>query len=103
MSSTAWARRNTRLGRRDGNEAPIVAALRAFGASVEYIGRKGVPDLLVGFRGSIWLLEVKRPGEHLRDEQETWHRAWQGKPAAVVESPEQALRTIGAIAKEVTP
>lgn len=103
MTSTAWARRNTRLGRRDENEAPIVQALRAFGASVEYIGRKGVPDLLVGFRGSIYLLEVKRPGESLRPDQETWHRAWQGKPPVVVDSPEAALVAIRAIVGHEAP
>lgn len=97
MSSTAWARKNTRLARRDENEPEIVQALRAFGASVEFIGRKGVPDLLVGFRGATHLLEVKTPGGRLRDEQEAWHAGWRGTRPVVVENPEQALRAIGAL------
>jgi hypothetical protein len=97
MSSTVWARKNTRLARRDENEPDIVKALRAFGASVEFIGRKGVPDLLVGFKGEDFKLEVKMPGKPLRDEQEVWHSTWRGRKPVVVENPEQALRAIGAL------
>ena len=41
-----------RAARRDDNEAAIVEALRAVGASVEILGNgDGVPDLLVGYAG----------------------------------------------------
>jgi hypothetical protein len=46
---------------RDGNEAAIVDALRAAGATVTRLGDAGVPDLLVGYRGSTLLLEIKLP------------------------------------------
>ena len=47
--------------RTDGNQAEVVAALQAYGASVQSLAGvgKGCPDLLVGFRGVTYLLEVK--------------------------------------------
>lgn len=46
-----------RANRTDGTQKAIVGALEAAGASVEVLGRP--LDLLVGFRGSWTLLEVK--------------------------------------------
>jgi hypothetical protein len=61
------------------------------------VGR-GVPDLLVGFRGQNFLLELKdgskRPSERkLTDDQQEWHQQWRGQ-VAVVESVDEALRLI---------
>ena len=50
-------------GRRDANQAEIVKALESVGASVldlADVGR-GCPDLLVGYAGREWLIEVKMP------------------------------------------
>ncbi len=49
------------VARRDEGEAAIVAALRAEGAWVRRLDAKDLPDLLVLFRGRIYLLEVKQP------------------------------------------
>jgi hypothetical protein len=91
----------------DGNQRAIVQALRQVGASVEYLHRigQGTPDLLVGFRRGTFLLEVKDPTKPaskrgLTADQEVWHRTWQGLPVAVVLTPEQALKAIGAIGSE---
>ena len=46
--------------RPDTNQKKIVQALRDIGAVVFLIGRPF--DLLVGFRGQLFLLEVKNPG-----------------------------------------
>ena len=46
--------------RPDSNQKKIVQALRDIGAVVFLIGRPF--DLLVGFRGQLYLLEVKNPG-----------------------------------------
>lgn len=46
--------------KRDSNEAKIVMALEQAGAFVTRLSEKGTPDLLVLFRGGIYLLEVKR-------------------------------------------
>ncbi len=45
----------------DRNQPEIVAALRAAGATVEYLHAVGggCPDLLVGYRGANYVLEVK--------------------------------------------
>lgn len=91
-----------RAAHRDKAEPAIIEALEAVGATVEQISKKGVPDLLVGFRGVTYLLEVKTPGAcktgnnaRANKGQADWIGAWRGGPAAVVETPEQALRAIG--------
>jgi hypothetical protein len=86
---------------RDCNEAEIVAALRGVGATVVLISAVGVPDLLVGYRGRNFLLEVKQPlgprggGSHasLTDAQVEFIQQWRGE-VCVVRSPEQALAAI---------
>ena len=100
-SKTGFARR------RDDNEAPIVEALIAVGAIVERLNAKGVPDLLVGFKGATKLLEVKGStttgrGKNKRvvpraltPDQEVWFGAWKGEAPIVVQSVEDALRAIG--------
>lgn len=101
---------------RDTNEPAIVKALKAVGASVTPLNGTGVPDLLVGFRGQTYLLEVKLPlgkkggtghgggaskkgagGDGvLTESQLKWWRGWCGKFPKIVRSPEEALAVIGA-------
>lgn len=102
------------MNKADQNQAEIVAALRAAGAGVELITsasrRAGIPDLLVGFRGRNWLLEVKRPGTGprgggagvLSDDQRVWIASWKGS-VAVVTSVEEALSAIGLPPTRTTP
>lgn len=95
---------NRKRGRRDGNEAEIIEALRSLGASVEQLEGKGLPDLLVGWRGKNILLEVKDPNAtrgrttalKLTDDQVTWHRQWSGQ-VAVVTTVTEALVACGAV------
>ena len=98
-------------GKRDLASPDIVAALRAAGASVTDLGPvgAGVPDLLVGFKGSTYLLEVKSAttharrakdpnveyGEFLTDDQVTWLAAHRGAPVRIVTTPEEALDAVG--------
>ena len=74
-----------RAARTDENQASIVAGLRAFGASVQPLHAvgQGCPDLLVGYRGRNYLIEVKNPEKPKADQQLTprqveWHGAWVG-------------------------
>lgn len=104
--------------KRDDNEREIVAALTAIGAIVCKIqglsGDSGCPDLLVGYRGSTKLLEVKNPASahqktkkraggtevpenakgQLTPTQVEWWSKWIGGEAYVVETPEEAVRVV---------
>jgi hypothetical protein len=89
-----------RAARIDANQQEIVKALQAIGASVAPLSTvgSGMPDLLVGFKGKNFLLEVK-DGEkapsarRLTDDQLLWLAAWKGQ-SAVVYSIEDAVREI---------
>ena len=86
----------------DQNQPLIVQALRSVGASVQFLHTigKGCPDLLVGFRGLNFVLEVKNPAQkpsdrRLTPDEERWHLTWSGQKA-VVETIDEALAAIGA-------
>lgn len=80
----------------DQNQDQIVSALRAAGCFVWIIG---LPvDLLVGYEGKIYLVEVKTDSKkRLTKLQEDFFKNWCGGSLHRIESPEQALKMIGAI------
>lgn len=84
--------------RRDANEPEVVSALEICGATVTRLSVPGGPDLLVGFRGRTWLVEVKSAKGKLNPAQAKWHADWRGDPVVVVRSADDALRMIGVIA-----
>lgn len=66
----------------DANQKAIVQGLEAIGASVCEIGWP--VDLLVGYRGVNWLLEIKDPekppsARKLTDDQVTFFDEWRGQ------------------------
>lgn len=84
----------------DRNQAEIVAALRAIGATVQLLHSVGAgcPDILCGFRGRNVLLEIKdgnKPpsARKLTADQVEWHGGWKGQ-VAVVEDVDAALAVI---------
>lgn len=77
----------------DANHRDIRAGLEAVGATVD---AKGPLDLLVGFRGANYLLEVKTAKGKLRASQERFLDRWKGQ-AVVVRTMDEALKAIGAI------
>ena len=91
-----------RASRRDENETAIVAALEAVGCSVERISAKGIPDLLVGYRGSTLILEVigdakakkYRATGGLTPDQVAFKARWRGQWASARTSVE-ALIAVG--------
>ena len=92
-----------RAAKVDRNQAEIVDALRGVGATVQPLHQvgKGCPDLLVGWRGRNWLIEVKDwknapSGRLLTEDQREWHAGWKGQ-VAKVEDVDAALAVIGAI------
>ena len=86
-----------RRGPADANQPEIVRALKACGASVVDLHAMGggCPDLLVGYRGKDYKMEVKTAKGELRDSQEDFARDWKGSPVIVVRSTVEALTAIG--------
>lgn len=85
---------------RDLNEPGIVQALEKVGCSVARLDRP--VDLVVGFRGRTYLLEVKQHGGRLQPSQEDFLRGWVGDIAAVVRNATEALTLIGALEQSVS-
>jgi hypothetical protein len=100
------------FGRRvDANQAAVVRALRLAGAHVAHLYRQGegCPDLLVGWRGRWFPVELKDgarpPSEQRLTPAETrWHAAalGAGLPVLVVTSAADALAQLGGIASPAT-
>jgi len=93
-----------RAAKIDANHEAVVLALRSAGATVQSLAGvgKGVPDLLVGYQGQTLLMEIKdgfKPpsARFLTKDQLRWHGSWKGGALAVVDSPDAALRMIGAL------
>jgi len=93
-----------RTKKTDDNQAEIVQSLRKIGASVQDLSGVGggCPDLLVGFRGVNYLMEIKRNTERgvvkpseskLNARQVEWHGVWNGQ-VCVVRTPEEAINLI---------
>jgi hypothetical protein len=88
---------------RDKNEPAIIKALVAVGCTVTRLHEPGVPDLLVGYHGETFLLEVKgslgkkggSSSVSLTPTQEKWWSAWAGARPVIVRSVEEALAAIG--------
>lgn len=85
-----------RAARVDDNQTGIVLALRGHGCTVQSLAPVGAgcPDLLVGYRGANYLLEVKQPRGQMTPAQVEWHTLWAGS-VHVVTSPREALAAIG--------
>lgn len=83
-----------RAARIDANATQVVTALRAAGAYVWIIG---LPvDLLVGYKGHTFLVEIKDgPKKRLTALQEAFFAKWDGGTLVRVDGPEAALRMIG--------
>jgi hypothetical protein len=93
-----------RHGRVDANQTAIVKALRQTGATVQSLADigKGCPDLLVGYRGTTYLLEVKDGSKPpsarlLTPDEGAWMAAWRGGPLHIVASVDEALDTVAGV------
>lgn len=96
--------------KRDACEKEIIKALKGAGAYVQQLTGKGVPDLLVGYRGRTYLMECKDPVDGarnsrssakkvknplgLRDSQWEWWQAWRGERPIIVTTPSEALAAL---------
>ena len=84
---------------RDKNEPEIVEALEKVGARVYRIScreKAGCPDLVVFFRGGVYVLEVKTATGDIKKEQA------ENVGCKFVRTAEEALRAIGAVTGQNT-
>ncbi len=87
----------------DSNQAEIVKALRDAGCLVRSLAAmgQGMPDLLVGCNGVLYLVEVKDgskpPSKRgLTPQQRDFFEEWAGYPVTVAVNPLHALTVVGA-------
>ena len=82
----------------DANQPEIVAALRKAGCSVQHLHElgQGCPDIVVGYHGRNYLLEIKTQTGKLTPVQVWWHEEWRGHIARV-DTVDEALAAVGAI------
>lgn len=92
-----------RAARIDKNQPRIVEGLRRVGATVvpTHAQHDGFPDLVVGFRGVNYLMEIKDPDKppskrKLTPDQVEFFDSWQGQ-VAKVETLKDAYQLIGAV------
>jgi len=85
-----------RAAKVDSNQDAIVDAYRGLGCTVTSLAGlgRGVPDLLVGYRGKLSLVEVKTPKGKLRPMQEEFRKMW---PVRVVRSVEDVMQHVEAM------
>ena len=75
--------------KRDGNEAEIVLELRRYGFSVYMLDQP--LDLLVGYRGRTYLVEVKLPKASLTKTQIEFLDGWRGDATVLRNSEDVAM------------
>jgi hypothetical protein len=92
--------------RTDANHVAIVKALRQAGASVQSLSNvgDGCPDVLIGFGGKNFLMEIKngllRPAKRrLTSSEQAWQANWKGQ-IVTVKSVEEALRAFAGMRHE---
>lgn len=84
----------------DVNQKEIVKVIRKVGGLVQILSMVGggVFDLLVLFRGDLYLIEVKDGKNGLTDAQERFYAEWGScAKVGIVRTPDEALKFIGAV------
>ena len=83
----------------DANQHEIVEALRCIpGVSVTctHMVGHGFPDIIVGFLGYNYLLEIKTEKGKLTDSEIKWQNGWAGR-CSIVHTVEEAFMAIGLV------
>ena len=90
-----------RAAKADRNQPEIVNMLRLVGCTVQHLHTigKGCPDILVGYQGKNYVLELEDgelppSGRKLTDDEKKWHEDWRGE-VHVVSNVREALDAIG--------
>jgi len=93
------------MGRRasavDANQREIVQAFRGLGATVQHLHNVGMgcPDILVGFSGVNYMVEIKdgsKPpsAQRLTPPERYWHDGWKGQ-VVIINSVDAAMNMLG--------
>lgn len=76
--------------RADANQTALMAAARRMGATAQSLHRvgSGCPDIIVGYRGTNLLIEIKdgakpKSAQALTPQQVAWHADWRGQVAVI--------------------
>jgi hypothetical protein len=79
----------------DSNHHDIVEALRAIGATVQSLATigKGCPDILVGYQGRNYAIEIKTLSGRLTQDEVEWISKWDGH-VRVIRSAEEAVKIV---------
>lgn len=95
-----------RAAKIDDNQTEIVKALRKMGCSVSVTSAvgSGFSDLVVGYRGTNFLVEIKdgsKPPskQKLTPDQVEFHRYWRGQ-VAVANSIDEAIRIVTTVCRK---
>jgi hypothetical protein len=85
-------------GRVDKLQSEIVLGLRTAGVKVAITSNigNGFPDLLVKFRGTLYLMEIKSKGGKLTQDERDFFDEWQDV-TTVIYSLDDALKAVGAM------
>lgn len=80
----------------DENHRAIVATLQYNGALVGDLSNAGggIPDLVVGFRGVLFLVEVKTPKGALSPKQKEFFAQWSEYPTLVIRTVDEAMNVM---------
>ena len=83
--------------KRDANEKAIFDIIDQMGAQVRRLSGAGLPDLLVGWRGRYYLIEVKGDKGRMEPDQVVFHDEAKRMrlPCHVVTTPTEALEILG--------
>ena len=81
--------RGRHKNRRDANEADLIAELRAHGFSVYMMDQP--LDLLVGYAGRTYLVEIKTPEGKLTEAQREFLDGWRGDATVLRTSDDVAI------------
>lgn len=87
----------------DDNQREIVKAFRDMGATVQILSAigKGCPDLLLGWRGQNYLIEIKNgkkppSGQRLTEHEQKFFDSWKGQ-VCIINSIDNAVLFINSI------
>jgi len=78
----------------DCNQKDIVHALKTFGATVVDLSGvgKGCPDLLIGFKGTTYLIEIKKDSKaKFTPQQLQFNELWSGGVIARIQTIDEAI------------